>query len=72
MRILVIAPHPDDETIGAGGALARHIALGDEAFWCIVTQGHGQKKRSLMPASKSIKSKRSMVFRKCFVLGSPL
>jgi len=40
MIILVIAPHPDDETIGAGGAIARHIARGDEVSWCIVTEGH--------------------------------
>ncbi len=40
MKILIIAPHPDDETIGAGGAIARHVALGDEVFWCIVTEGY--------------------------------
>ena len=40
MKVLAIAPHPDDETIGAGGTLAQHKALGDEVFWCIVTQGY--------------------------------
>ncbi|GAH41638.1 unnamed protein product, partial [marine sediment metagenome] len=40
MKILVIAPHPDDETIGAGGTIARHVAHGDEVYWCIVTQGY--------------------------------
>lgn len=40
MIILIIAPHPDDETIGAGGTIARHIARGDEVSWCIVTEGH--------------------------------
>lgn len=40
MKILVIAPHPDDETIGAGGTLARHKAIGDEIFWCVVAQGY--------------------------------
>lgn len=40
MKILVIAPHPDDETIGAGGTIFRHKALGDDIFWCIVTQGY--------------------------------
>lgn len=40
MKILFIAPHPDDETIGAGGALARHIAMGDDVSWCIVTQAY--------------------------------
>ena len=40
MRVLVIAPHPDDETIGAGGTIARHVARGDEVFLCIVTQAY--------------------------------
>ena len=40
MRILVIAPHPDDEVIGAGGTIVRHVASGDEVALCIVTQGY--------------------------------
>ena len=28
--ILVIAPHPDDETLGCGGTLLRHISAGDK------------------------------------------
>ena len=27
--VLVIAVHPDDETLGCGGTLLRHIAAGD-------------------------------------------
>lgn len=34
---LVIAPHPDDETIGCGGTLSRRCAIGDEVHWLIVT-----------------------------------
>jgi N-acetylglucosamine malate deacetylase 1 len=40
MQILVISPHPDDEVIGAGGTIARHVAGGDEVTHCIVTQGY--------------------------------
>lgn len=36
-RVLVIAPHPDDETLGCGGTLLRHIATGDAVHWLIVT-----------------------------------
>lgn len=39
-RILIISAHPDDEVIGAGGTLLRHSTLGDEIFWCIVTQAY--------------------------------
>ena len=38
MRILAVSAHPDDETIGAGGTLLRHVERGDRVFWVIVTQ----------------------------------
>lgn len=37
MTVLVIAPHPDDETLGAGGTLLRHKADGEDIHWLIVT-----------------------------------
>ena len=37
MKILIIAPHPDDETLGCGGALFRHKAEGDDIYWLIIT-----------------------------------
>lgn len=37
--ILVVAPHPDDETIGAGGALARHALAGDPVTVLVATSG---------------------------------
>jgi LmbE family N-acetylglucosaminyl deacetylase len=40
MRILAIAPHPDDETLGCGGTLLKHKARGDSISWLIVTRGH--------------------------------
>jgi LmbE family N-acetylglucosaminyl deacetylase len=40
MRVLVIAPHPDDETLGCGGTLLKHIAAGDSVSWVIVAKAH--------------------------------
>ncbi|RPI72665.1 MAG: PIG-L family deacetylase [Desulfobacteraceae bacterium] len=36
--IAVIAPHPDDETLGCGGTLLRHIQEGDQVHWLILTE----------------------------------
>ena len=36
-KILVISPHPDDETLGCSGTLFRHKAKGDTISWLIVT-----------------------------------
>lgn len=40
MRILIIAPHPDDEVLGCGGTIAKHSENGDEVYLCIVTKGY--------------------------------
>jgi LmbE family N-acetylglucosaminyl deacetylase len=40
MNVLVIAPHPDDETLGCGGTLLKHIAAGDSVSWVIVTKAY--------------------------------
>lgn len=39
MRILTVAAHPDDETLGAGGTMAWHAARGDTVWACILTEG---------------------------------
>ena len=36
--VLVLASHPDDETLGCGGTLLRHRSLGDTLTWCIGTR----------------------------------
>ncbi|HZR83024.1 MAG TPA: PIG-L family deacetylase [Candidatus Binatia bacterium] len=38
-RVLVLAPHADDETIGCGGAIALHVAQGDPVAIAIATDG---------------------------------
>jgi LmbE family N-acetylglucosaminyl deacetylase len=37
-KVLVVAVHPDDETLGCGGTLLRHKAEGDEINWLICTE----------------------------------
>jgi LmbE family N-acetylglucosaminyl deacetylase len=38
-RILVIAPHPEDEVLGCGGVIARHSAHGDKVQVVVVSRG---------------------------------
>lgn len=39
-RVLVLAPHADDETFGVGGTMARYVAEGADVHVAVVT-GHG-------------------------------
>lgn len=41
-KVLVLAPHPDDEVFGCGGAIMRHLALGAAVQVCIVSDGGGE------------------------------
>lgn len=43
MRVLVIGCHPDDETLGAGGTIIRHVQEGDDVSVCILTDGVGAR-----------------------------
>ena len=36
-RIIVLSPHPDDETLGAGGMLLRYKVEGAQTFWLNIT-----------------------------------
>lgn len=42
-KVLVIAVHPDDETLGCGGTLLKHKANGDEIHWLICTETDSSK-----------------------------
>lgn len=50
MRVLVAAPHADDETLGVGGTIARLVAEGHEVIVCVFT-GHGPDPHPLGPDS---------------------
>lgn len=58
-RHLVIAPHPDDETLGCGGTLLRAREEGDEIYWLIVTNIN--QKQGFTP--KRVKTRRAEIER---------
>ena len=37
-KIMVFAPHPDDETLGCGGTMLKHVDNGDEVILVIATE----------------------------------
>ena len=37
MRTMIVAPHPDDETLGVGGTILRKKSKGETVSWLIIT-----------------------------------
>jgi N-acetylglucosamine malate deacetylase 1 len=37
VKLLVVSPHPDDETLGAGGTILKYKAAGHQVYWLNVT-----------------------------------
>ena len=50
-RVLIVAPHPDDETLGAGGTAALHARRGDQVIIVTVTDGRSSQAASLSPTA---------------------
>jgi N-acetylglucosamine malate deacetylase 1 len=64
MKILVIAPHPDDEVLGCGGTIARHASANDEVYLCVVTEAYPPE----WPEDE-IKKRKEEVFKVNRILG---
>ena len=45
-RVLVVAAHPDDEVLGCGGTIARHLAEGDEVHVIFMADGVGSREEN--------------------------
>jgi LmbE family N-acetylglucosaminyl deacetylase len=40
MNVLIVAAHPDDEVLGIGGTILKHVENGDNVYVCIVTKAY--------------------------------
>ncbi len=75
MKILIISPHPDDETLGCGGTFLKHKDMGDKIYWLIITNvdvENGWDKDIVDKRQKEIETVSEMYgFEKTFKLDYP-
>ena len=57
-RVLIVAPHPDDEVVGCGGAVLRHKAAGARVAIVYVTDGRSSRAFGLDPAAMAVTRRR--------------
>lgn len=74
-KIIVISAHPDDEILGVGGAILKHIENGDKVYWLITTnisERQGFSKIRVESRQEEIKKvEESLGIIKTFLLNYP-
>lgn len=74
-NVIVISAHPDDETLGVGGTILKHVANGDNVFWLIVTnvfENQGFSKERVQSRQKEIAEVEKLLgISKTFLLNYP-
>jgi N-acetylglucosamine malate deacetylase 1 len=68
-RVLVLAPHQDDETIGCGGILALHRSQGDPVRVVFLTDGGAGDPAGHFPPHGYVALRQTEARRACRVLG---
>jgi N-acetylglucosamine malate deacetylase 1 len=68
MKVLVVAPHADDETLGMGGTIARYAGEGHDVVVAVLT-GHGDDGPHPLWPRKMWDTVRSELREACGVLG---
>jgi len=74
-KIIIVSAHPDDEVLGAGGTILKHISNGDQVFWLITTsvyESEGFSKERVESRQKEIeKVEKQLGISETFQLGYP-
>ena len=69
-KVFVVAAHPDDEVLGCGGTLLKHIYNGDKVYILFVSEGvTGRYKISEISKSKKEILKRENMARNAAKIG---
>lgn len=74
MKLLILAPHPDDEVLGCGGTIAKLAQAGHDIFVAIVTKGYPplfNKKEIVKGQKEAILANKILQTKKIFFCDLP-
>ncbi len=75
IKVLIVATHPDDETLGCGGTILKHKDKGDQIYWLIITnidEKNGWNKKTVAKRQEEIENvSKSYGFEKVYKLNFP-
>jgi LmbE family N-acetylglucosaminyl deacetylase len=68
-RCVVVAPHPDDETLGCGATIARKRAAGTRVVVVVVADGGSSHRSTVVTTAQLVAMRRAEVLAACARLG---
>lgn len=71
MRVLVFAPHNDDEVLGVGGTIAKYTDMGHEVYVCEVTKSASEEKLKII-RDEAEKAHQILGIKETFFLDFPV
>ena len=75
IKVLIVATHPDDETLGCGGTILKHKDKGDQIYWLIITnidEKNGWNKKTVAKRQEEIENvSQAYGFEKVYKLNFP-
>lgn len=66
-NVLIVAAHPDDEVIGCGGTIARHVENGDQVH--VVFMADGESSRNVPEVAKLVEKRKQDAINALQTLG---
>jgi LmbE family N-acetylglucosaminyl deacetylase len=67
--VLVVAPHPDDEVIGCGGTIMRHVRMGDAVSIVYLSSGENTASFAWMTPQQKAAQREIEALASCRILG---
>jgi len=67
-KVLVVVAHPDDEVLGCGGAIAKHVSNGDQVF--VIFMADGVSSRDGHTPGNELDTRKKAACNSCKILGT--
>ncbi len=68
-KVIIVSPHPDDETFGCAGLMQRLVKLEKDVHVLILTQGEGAHNESLIKKQALIEKRKQLTLNAGQILG---